>query len=99
MNEETRIMRDIVDFLNKQKIFNFRINADSTTVGLPDLMLCYRGRMVGLEVKTPTGKPTEIQKKVIEEISKCGGFGGFPTCVEDVKKILRKIDTDIQWER
>lgn len=99
MNAETKIMRDIVEYLNKERIFNFRINADSTTVGLPDLMVCYKGRMVGLEVKTPTGKPTEIQRAVIEEITRCGGFGGFPTSVEDVKEILKKIDRDTQWER
>lgn len=99
MNPETKIMREISDYLNKENIFHFRINADATTVGLPDIMVCYKGRMVALEVKTPTGKPTDIQKRVVEEIVKCGGFGGFPTNVEDVKNILKKVDLEEQWQR
>ena len=33
---------------------------------MPDLMACYKGFLIGLEVKTETGKPTELQKRKIQ---------------------------------
>lgn len=99
MNKETKIMRDIINYLKDRKIWTLRVNADSSTVGIPDIIACYRGRLVGLEVKTDTGKPTEIQKRTIDEIVKNGGFGGFPTSIADVEFILRKVDAEYNWQR
>ena len=33
------------------------------TSGVPDIICCYRGRFLGLEVKLPSGKLTELQNR------------------------------------
>jgi Holliday junction resolvase len=98
MNAETKIQRDIQKYLNDNRILNWR-NSDAKTSGVPDLMACYKGFLIGLEVKTLEGRPTEIQKHKIELIRKAGGYGIFPTSVEDVRKLIGLIEVEDQLRR
>jgi Holliday junction resolvase len=90
MNKETGIMRQIEQYLRDNRIWFIRVNADATTVGVPDIIACYKGIMVGLEVKTPSGKPTELQKRVIQAIKESGGWGGFPKSLEEAVELLNQ---------
>ena len=56
--------------------------------GIPDIICCYRGRFVALEVKTDTGKPTKLQEAVIRKINRAGGTALIVRSVEDVKAAL-----------
>lgn len=57
-------------------------------LGTPDILLCYNGLFIALEVKTKTGRATENQLKVIEDVRKCGGIAEIVRSIDDVKKIL-----------
>lgn len=46
-----------------------------TKSGIPDLLTCVNGYFVGIEVKAPNGKPSELQKYNVREINKSGGIG------------------------
>jgi len=98
MNAETKIQRDIQKFLNNNKILNWR-NSDTTHSGMPDLMACYKGYLVGLEVKTETGRATELQERKIKSIIEAGGYGIFPTSVKDVIKLLKLIEIEDSLKR
>lgn len=98
MNAETKIQRDIQKFLNDNKILNWR-NSDQKTSGMPDLMACYKGFLIGLEVKTPTGRATELQERKINIIKRAGGYGLFPTSVQDVAKLIHLIEVEDQLRR
>ena len=95
MNKETKIQRAIQEYLKGRRIFHFRVNADDTTVGIPDIIACYRGCFVGIEVKTKTGKPSEMQLAVAKEIENNLGYIVFPTCVADLINIFEVIDASI----
>lgn len=97
-NAETRIQRLIQKFLNDNKVLNWR-NSDTTHSGMPDLMACYKGYLIGLEVKTETGRPTELQKRKIQSIIDAGGYGIFPTSVQDVVALLKKITKEDDLRR
>lgn len=56
-------------------------------VGLPDILGCWKGRFIGIEVKTLTGKPTQIQLHILEQISKAGGYAGIARNVEEALEI------------
>ena len=60
--------------------------------GIPDIICCYRGRFVALEVKTDTGKPTRLQEAVIRKINHAGGCALIVRSVEDVKAALAAIN-------
>lgn len=41
--------------------------------GVPDFLCCVKGRFLAVEAKANGGKPTELQKKNLREISEAGG--------------------------
>jgi len=46
-----------------------------TRAGIPDLLCCIGGKFVALELKSDTGKPTELQKWNLRKIRESGGLG------------------------
>ena len=45
-------------------------------------------QFVSIEVKTPTGKPIQIQQNWLHCIKSAGGISGIARSIEDAKKIL-----------
>ena len=64
------------------------------TAGIPDIICCYKGRFIGLEVKQPSGHLTELQKLTIEKINAAGGIALLVNSVADVKKIIHTLDNE-----
>lgn len=46
-------------------------------VGVADLLMCYRGRYIALEIKRPPKKPTPAQMKFLEEVEEHGGYASW----------------------
>ena len=91
MNPETKIQREIVEFLHKNKILVWRISDTTNMAGFPDLLVCYRGRFLALEVKIDKAysKPTFQQEKVMADINNLGkGVARIVKSVKDVEKII-----------
>jgi len=42
--------------------------------GVPDFLVCYCGRFIGLECKANGGKPTALQEKNLDDIRKNNGI-------------------------
>lgn len=61
--------------------------------GIPDLIGCYKGRFVGIEVKTPENKAgaTKLQMWFIRQIIKAGGIAFVARSWETVESELNKI--------
>ena len=66
--------------------------------GVPDYLVCYRGRFLALEVKKEGGKPTPWQTYQIAAIDAALGIAGVVTSAADVRKLLRKIEDRIEAE-
>ena len=62
--------------------------------GIPDILCCYRGYFVAIEVKSPTGKgrASDIQKLKIKAIRDAGGVAFITDNIEDVERVLKFID-------
>lgn len=55
--------------------------------GLPDIIGCYEGRFVAIEVKIPGKKPSKLQELVMGAINEAGGSTGAATNVEEALAI------------
>lgn len=64
------------------------------TNGVPDIICCYKGRFLGLECKLPGGRLTELQKRTIEKINRAGGVACRVESVEDVKRVIERVDLE-----
>lgn len=63
------------------------MNASGEMAGAPDLLAIYKGYAVGIEVKKPGGRATELQKRILKNFK----YGGVFDNVEDVKMLLMEI--------
>lgn len=66
--------------------------------GLPDIMACYAGRFLGIEVKLP-GKEktvTVLQQARLDAMLAAGGVVGLVTSWEQVARILDTIDQEVE---
>jgi hypothetical protein len=63
-------------------------------VGTPDLLCCYRGYFIGMEVKTPDtqGDVSPAQRLRITEIRAAGGSAIVVWDVDQVERYLNKLD-------
>jgi hypothetical protein len=90
---EGKIQAEIIKYLKDNKIWHFRYNA-SVTYGMPDIIGIYNGFFVGIEVKTPGGRATELQDRMKDSIEENGGYHVFATSVEDVYNLIRRIEKE-----
>lgn len=60
-------------------------------VGVPDILACYKGHFIGIEVKNEKGKTSPLQDYNLKEIKKAGGYSLVARSVEDVKKVIDNI--------
>lgn len=59
--------------------------------GVSDVIICYKGKYVAIELKNGDGQPTKLQTDFISEIEAAGGIGGVAWTLQDVKDILAKV--------
>jgi Holliday junction resolvase len=64
------------------------------TAGIPDVIVCYRGRFVAFEVKTPSGKLTKLQENTIARIKNAKGQAFKVTSAAEVAAILKQLEVD-----
>lgn len=60
--------------------------------GISDIIGCYRGHYVALEVKNEGGKATKLQEHFINAINDTGGYAAVVRSVNDVRSFLGHID-------
>lgn len=45
-----------------------------TKSGVPDLLVCLNGHFLGIEIKAPNGKASDLQLYTLKKIDEAGGF-------------------------
>ena len=95
MKNESQLTSQIKNLLKSkgaycEKIFGGGYQAS----GIPDILCCYRGYFIAIEVKSPTGKgrASDIQKLKIKAIRDAGGVAFITDNIEDVERVLKFID-------
>lgn len=62
------------------------------TAGIPDIIVCAKGRFVALEVKLPGGRygATALQQKTIRDIQEAGGAAAVVRSVDEAIQIVKE---------
>lgn len=91
--KEQEIVNDIKKYLQTiPNLFYWKEHGGQFgTAGIPDIIVCYKGKFIAFECKRPGGKPTVLQKITINKIAKAGGIVKIVTSVEEVKQIIDNI--------
>lgn len=94
--KESDLVTKIKKYLIKQGAYAEKIwGGGFQASGIPDILACYRGCFVGIEVKVGKNKPSEIQEVKIKNINRAGGYGVVVWSLEEVKNLIKLIDKTI----
>jgi len=94
---ESTITRNIMNLLKKLpkcKAVKFPGGAGAQ-VGTPDILACYRGQFIALEVKRVGNEPTPIQCVQLLQWQGAEGMAVVVRSVEDVKQVITEIDNQL----
>ena len=69
-----------------------------TRPGVPDLLACYRGHFIAIEMKGECGKISDLQRAEMAKIESAGGIGMFinPSNMNALESILDALDDGIE---
>lgn len=97
MGNEKNFEEKVKKFLKEQNCWFIKYwgGGGYTKSGIPDLLVCCSGLFLGVELKAPKGKPSELQLYHLKEIGKAGGIGIllYPNCFEQFKVFIEQIKT------
>lgn len=68
--------------------------------GVPDLLVCCNGHFVGVELKAPHGKPSELQLWNLQKIEEAGGFAWllYPNGFDDFKNFIERLNYNLNYK-
>ena len=93
--KEATLTKKVKTHLSKLKsTFSWKC-ADRYYSGLPDFIVCYRGRFLAIELKATGKKPRNLQRYVIQKIIDSGGVSFYADSYEMYLKKFRKAVNDI----
>jgi Holliday junction resolvase len=73
--KEKWVKQQVVKMLKERHLYYFfPIAGAYTSIGVPDIVACIRGRFVGIECKAGNNRPTELQLRNLEAIRDNGGI-------------------------
>lgn len=60
--------------------------------GIPDLLVCWKGYFLGIELKAENGKVSDLQQWNLDQIGKAGGIGIvlYPHDFEEFKDFIER---------
>lgn len=92
--KEKQIVNAIKKALTERGAWVVKTHGSPHLAGLPDILCCYRGRFVAIEVKRPTTRHTVTarQQAFLDAIADAGGVVGVAVSVDEALAILPPED-------
>ena len=88
-SKEKKLQKKIIDLLQSKGAFVIKTIVSSRS-GLPDLIACYKGNFISIEVKGES-EVTALQKYNIEQIKKAGGQAIVAYNISEVIDLIENI--------
>lgn len=89
---EKQITNAILDALRKRGAFAEKIHGGGMQPRLVDILACYRGNFVAIEVKSRQMQPTGAQRQILEQVDKADGWSACVWSVDQVTALCDEID-------
>lgn len=88
---ESILQRHITVYLREHGAYVFKVvGSPLQQRGTPDLLVCWRGQFIGLEIKLPGQAPTPMQAYELQKIQEAGGRSFVVTSLQDTIELLER---------
>jgi penicillin-binding protein-related factor A (putative recombinase) len=92
------LTRAIRGLLNSLGVFHYKHwGGPMGEPGVSDIIGCYMGRMLAIEIKAPNGKVSEHQREFLDRVNAAGGLAFVARSVDDVIITLGVQDRFLQF--
>ena len=93
--KEQQYQSKIVKYLESRGAYVIKVVAASKK-GIPDVIACYKGQFIAIEVKTPLTRSntSKLQEYNLDKIAEAGGQSGIAVDIDDINPMLNRIDND-----
>lgn len=94
MAAEKRFEQKIKQYFKTRGIWYVKYFANGYTKrGIPDILACVNGYFLGLELKAPRGRPSEVQLWTIRRINRSGGYACvlYPSGFNDFNMFIDQL--------
>ena len=97
MRSEQAIQSDILKYLKSVGAYTIKVSA-ATKAGIPDIICCYKGRFIAIEVKRPETKTniSPLQVANITMIINAQGEALVAWSKDMVKTFIDNIDKELE---
>lgn len=94
--KEQDIQRKIIKYLESVGAYVVKVVASNKS-GTPDILACYRGIFLAIEVKRPETKTnvSELQEYNIKKIKEAGGVAIVSWDLDAVKAVVENINSNL----
>ena len=95
---EAKVKAKIVDILKDEDVYYFfPATHGYGRSGVPDIVVCYRGKFIGIECKAGKGQPTALQLKNLAQIREQGGIALVVNedTVDGVQELMQLLKGEI----
>lgn len=97
---EQEVQDPIIQFLINKDAWFIKHKAGSNKVGVPDILCCYGGYFIAIEVKRKSGgKVSARQKFNLNHISENGGIGISANSLDIVKDVFDIIENPTSYRK
>ena len=97
MTPEAKVKKKVVRILKEVGAYYFYpVTGGFGRSGVPDVVACYKGRFIGIECKAGKNKPTPLQQKNLDDITKEGGLAYVinEDNVNLVEVVIQKLNSE-----
>ena len=75
MTPEAKVKKKVVQLLKQyEAYFFYPVTGGYGRSGVPDIIVCHKGRFIGIECKAGKNKPTALQEKNLRDIELADGI-------------------------
>lgn len=96
--KEAQFSREVTQYLeSKGAIVNNQTGSMFSKVGVSDLLVCYKGFFIALELKVGSYQPDPLQISYLQKVREAGGFGLIlRDTLQELMVLLSCIDHGIE---
>jgi len=93
--KEQDYQKKIVKYLESHGAYVVKVITASKK-GVSDILCCYKGRFISIEVKTPTtmNNTSELQKYNLAKVKEASGLSLVACSIEEVEPYLLLVDAE-----
>lgn len=87
--KEKSIENKIKAYLKSKGAYYVKYHGNKfSQVGVPDILACYKGKFIAIEVKNEVGKTSQLQDINLKLIKDAGGIAIVARSVDDVSEVI-----------